>query len=68
MLIQQQNAVAPDTGTVEMEVVNPAYANWRKGDEKTKCRITEMVSDTQVAYIRDAKTAAGMWNNLRAIY
>jgi hypothetical protein len=27
-----------------------------------------MVNDDQVAYIRDATTAAEMWNNLRAIY
>ncbi|KAJ7932032.1 hypothetical protein B0H13DRAFT_2308187 [Mycena leptocephala] len=40
----------------------------RHGARVTKRRIIEMVSDDQVAYIRDAWTAAEMWSNLRAIY
>src|ERR1700761_7180970 len=66
--ISQQAAVAPEMGTVTVEVVNPAYAEWHQGDAKTKRRIAEMVSDDQVTYIQDAKTAAEMWNNLRTIY
>jgi hypothetical protein len=67
-IMVQQPAVSPATGTVEAQVANPAYPEWRKGDEKTRRRIIEMVSDTQIAYIRDAMTAAEMWNNLRTVY
>src|ERR1700761_6703105 len=67
MIVQQPNASSA-TGTVDTEVPNPAYPDWRKGDEKTRRRIVEMVSDDQVVYIRDAQTAAEMWNNLRTIY
>lgn len=67
-IVVQQPAVSPATGMVATSIVNPDYADWEKGNAKTMRRITEMVSDDQVAYIRDAKTAAEMWNNLRAIY
>jgi hypothetical protein len=58
-------ADSPATGIVEEIVANPAYAEWRKGDEKTKRRIIKMVKDDQIAYIRDAQTA---WDSLRRIY
>ncbi|KAJ7648825.1 hypothetical protein B0H17DRAFT_958815, partial [Mycena rosella] len=67
-MVVQRPPVTPATGAVSTVIVNPDYADWSKGDAKTKCRITEMVSDDQVAYIRDARTAAEMWNNLRTIY
>jgi mevalonate pyrophosphate decarboxylase len=49
----QRPAVSPATGMVDEIVTNPAYADWCKGDEKTKRRIIEMVNDDQIAYIRD---------------
>ncbi|KAJ7687226.1 hypothetical protein B0H17DRAFT_842623, partial [Mycena rosella] len=67
-LVVQRPATAPATGTVSTRIPNPAYADWETGDAKTMRRITEMVSDDQVAYIRDATSAAEMWNNLRTIY
>ncbi|KAJ6570661.1 hypothetical protein B0H10DRAFT_2237774 [Mycena sp. CBHHK59/15] len=67
-VIVQRPAVSPVTGTVDTEIVNADYVAWAKGNTKTMRRITEMVGDDQVAYIRDVKTAAEMWSNLRAIY
>jgi hypothetical protein len=67
-IVVQRPAVSPATGTVETTIVNPDYADWEKGNAKTMRRITEMVSDDQVAYIMDATSAAEMWNNLRTIY
>jgi uncharacterized membrane protein YgcG len=67
-VIVQRAAVSPATGMVDTEIVNADYADWAKGNAKTMRRITEMVNDDQVAYIRDATTAAEMWNNLRTIY
>jgi hypothetical protein len=55
-------------GIVEEIITNPAYVEWHKGDEKTKRQIIEMVNDDQIAYIRDAQTAAEMWDSLRRIY
>ncbi|KAJ7754912.1 hypothetical protein B0H14DRAFT_3512430 [Mycena olivaceomarginata] len=67
-LIVQRPAVSPATGMVDTEIVNPEYAEWKKGNDKTMRRIVEMVSDDQVPYIEHAQTAQEMWNNLWAIY
>ena len=67
-IVVRQPAVSPAMGTVNVTIINPDYADWEKGNLKTMRRITEMVSDDQVAYIMDATTAAEMWTNLRTIY
>jgi hypothetical protein len=47
-------AVSPAMGMVDTAITNPNYADWEKGNAKTMCWITEMVSDDQVTYIWDA--------------
>jgi hypothetical protein len=68
MLIVQRPALASAMGTVDTKIVNPDYADWKKGNDKTMRRIAEMVQDDQVQYIEHATTAQEMWNNLRDVY